>query len=42
VADAGHAASTTLGGPAIDIFNFGGGCYRTCRQHPQGVRHRCL
>jgi hypothetical protein len=23
-------------GPAIDVFNFGGGRCRTCRQHPQG------
>jgi hypothetical protein len=23
-------------GPAIDVFNFGGGRYRTCRQHPLG------
>jgi hypothetical protein len=29
-------------GPAIDVFNFGGGCCRTCRQHPQGARHRRL
>jgi hypothetical protein len=29
-------------GPAIDIFNFGGGRCRTCRLHPQWVRHRCL
>jgi hypothetical protein len=29
-------------GPAIDIFNFGGGRYRTCRQHLPGACHRRL
>jgi hypothetical protein len=28
--------ASTPRGPAIDVFNFGGGRYRTCRQHPQG------
>jgi hypothetical protein len=36
----GH--SRTPRGPAIDIFNFGDGRYRTCHQHPQGACHRCL
>jgi hypothetical protein len=36
VAAAGPAASTPRG-PTIDIFNFGGGRCRTCRQHPQGA-----
>jgi hypothetical protein len=26
--------ATPLKGPAIDFFNFSGGCCRTCRQHP--------
>jgi hypothetical protein len=29
-------------GPAIDVFNYGGGRYRTCRQHPLGAHCRCL
>jgi hypothetical protein len=29
-------------GPAIDVSNFGGGCCRTCRQHPPRARHRRL
>jgi hypothetical protein len=29
-------------GPTIDISNSGGGRCRTCRQHPQGARHRRL
>jgi hypothetical protein len=29
-------------GPTIDVFNFGGGHCRTCRQHPQGAHHRPL
>jgi hypothetical protein len=33
VAAAGPADSTPQG-PTIDVFNFGGGRYRTCRQHP--------
>jgi hypothetical protein len=36
VTAAGFAASTPKG-PAIDVFNFGGGHCRTCRQHPQGA-----
>jgi hypothetical protein len=38
VVAAGPVGSTPRG-PAIDVFNFGGGRCRTCRQHPQGVRH---
>jgi hypothetical protein len=41
VAAVGDTSSTPKG-PAIDIFNFGGGHYRTYRQHPQGVCHRRL
>jgi hypothetical protein len=42
VAAVGNTDSTPRG-PAIDIFfNFGGGCCRTFRQHPQGVSHRRL
>jgi hypothetical protein len=35
VATTGPAASTPRG-PTIDVSNFGGGCYRTCHQHPPG------
>jgi hypothetical protein len=35
VAAVGSAASTHQG-PAINVFNFGGGRCRTCRQHPPG------
>jgi hypothetical protein len=29
-------SSGTSRGPAVDVFNFGGGRSQTCRQHPQG------
>jgi hypothetical protein len=29
-------------GPTINVSSFGGGCYRTYRQHPRGPRHRHL
>jgi hypothetical protein len=32
----------TSRGPAIDVFNFGGGRCRTCGQHPQEAHHRRL
>ena len=33
---------TTPGGSTINVFNFSGGHYRTCRQHSQGAHHRRL
>jgi hypothetical protein len=36
VAAAGPVASTPRGS-AIDVFNFDGGRYRTCRQYPLGA-----
>jgi hypothetical protein len=33
---------TTPQGLTIDVFNFGGGCCRTCRQHLPGGHHRRL
>jgi hypothetical protein len=41
VAATGHATSTPRGS-AINVFNFGGGRCRTCRQHPPGGPHRRL
>jgi hypothetical protein len=36
-------SSTPLKGPVIDVFfNFGGGCCRSYRHHPQGASHRRL
>jgi hypothetical protein len=35
-------AASTLRGPAINVFNFSGDRCWTCRQHPQGARHRRL
>jgi hypothetical protein len=43
--DGGCSRTSSFGtsqGPVVDVFNFGGGRYRTCCQHPPGVRHRRL
>jgi hypothetical protein len=38
----GHLPPAPPRGPAIDVFNFGGGRYQTYRQHPQGACRRRL
>jgi hypothetical protein len=42
VAPAAGPAASTPRGPTVDIFNIGGGRYRTYRQHPQGACRRRL
>jgi hypothetical protein len=42
VVAAAKPAGSTPRGPAIDVSNSGGGRCQTCRQHPQGARHRRL
>jgi hypothetical protein len=42
VVAAARPAGSTPRGPAIDVTNSGGGRCWTCREHPQGGRHRRL
>jgi hypothetical protein len=38
VVAAARPSASTPQGPTVDVFNFGGGRCRTCRQHPKGAR----
>jgi hypothetical protein len=42
VVAAARNPDNTHRGPAVDVFNIGGGRCQNYHQHPQGGRHRCL